>query len=683
MSAAGQQLSLQTIWAKSGVAEMGHQELLNFLGGSEQMKPLVHAIAADNSLSGASLLVEFSEWSIQFPEAFKFLRVREMADTTATSTVDLPPKKRTFSTNTYINKSSGHFYIERLFAVKLATKMKEDPGIYLIHGPRSSGKSTLLGQVLRFLLADPDSYVFAVVDVLGVSATQSENIDMWMMKMMTGVSNENSMASPLVRQAAARYLQKPGMISNGLQFLFNQDYSSRKLVLIFDEFDTVYDKPFAEGLAALLRNIKNELPHESLQSFQSVVCCGAYNASRVTGAFNSPFVEDSVFGYDHFDFTFNEVCALFRQYMSEYGVTVDCDVIERIHSLTGGHTGLVNACGYELQKQRLHHVTMDAWNELLPSVITAVTSRKVFVAIMEALRIHPRQTDVQKLLTRLCYGDGICYYRRDDLSQCLLHLGLAKVQYRGAGGDSVSIPVEGLSQTKNSVSPQETVFGVSGLASALPATEWLIIKSELMRQCALLYIMADTDLFPTALPMEADGKLSISSFLKTAFQFFVPAVIQSAYQYSYKKHGVRSNEVVPTEAVYQHQLSAVIIRALRYRLWYCLFETNADGKKLDFLLCGPNGLKVGIELTASVDVTGLEEHARRTYPSLLALDQYVVVNITSIFTEDVFAVYASDGTDKHGRPCKVPVYHVLHNADYSKVSLHIGPQDTIDVISGC
>jgi hypothetical protein len=88
-----------------------------------------------------------------------------------------------------------------------------------------------------------------------------------------------------------------------------------------------------------------------LPSFQAVVCVGAYNASRLTGCINSPFVEDRVFTHKKLDFTFVECSSLLSQYMDEHDVTIDVKVIKSIHGLTVGHTGLVNACGYAIKEK--------------------------------------------------------------------------------------------------------------------------------------------------------------------------------------------------------------------------------------------------------------------------------------------------------------------------------------------
>jgi hypothetical protein len=671
-------VSLRGRLASNGMSRLNHAGLLQFLSGQE-LAPLGEYISQDRSFTGATFMLKFFQLFKQFSKEFQYLQERELALLPSSpANTEIPKKKRTFSTNTAIDRDSGHYYVDRSFAVELSEKIQADPGIFLVHGPRSSGKSTMLDQMINYLLSENSNYVYASIDVLGLSISNAPHVDNFVLKLMKELSDDTSSASREVRVAAAAFIKDHEMTANGIQFLFKQDYQGRKLILFVDEFDAAYDKPFSDGFAGYLRDVKNH--RKTLPSFQAIVCMGAYNASRLTGGFNSPFVEDKVFTHEQLDFSLDEVRSLFVQYMDDHKVKVDDEVIESIFLLTGGHTGLVNACGYEIQRQRDSHVSLAIWDLLQGVVVNEFASRKVFAAITEAFKSHPHPHEIAALLRKLCYGDGVYCPCQDACSQCLLQLGLASIRRRDQD--------QGLSSSSNFRSASSSVFNMSGLQDSLTSAsgtsgsgpEWLVVKSELMRRCSLLYLFGDCDIFPTSLPM-LDGKLDIQKFLTTVFQCLDPSVIRSAFQYSHKKHVVAKAEYVPSEVVYQHQLSAIIIRAFRHQsLWRCVYESNSQLKKLDLLLLGPSDLKVGIELTASVDVDGLQEHAARSYSPTLKLDQYVVVNITSIYTEKVFETFTAVGVDKNNNHCVVPVYHVLHNREYTEVQLHTGPGAVITVI---
>ena len=181
-------------------------------------------------------------------------------------------------------------------------------------------------------------------------------------------------------------------------------------------------------------------------------------------------------------------------------------------------------------------------------------------------------------------------------------------------------------------------------------------------------------------------------------------VIKEAYVWTQKGHERDSKVDVPQEDVYQQQFGATVRRAFINQQWEAYSELRRDvdekfrkdqnGKvdpkeamslTLDFMLRRPEregkkGLGVGIEFTASVKLTSLQEHARRRYSQVLKLDRYVVVNFTSYQTAEEFACDKSVGFDKNGNQCDIPIYHVLHDRDYKLVKLyHNKNQPAVDI----
>jgi hypothetical protein len=639
------------------------ESVLQFLAGIELDR--LAAFVAKSNLDGLNFMMKLDTLKTEFASEFKILEGHVKARTESPANLPHLTVKKSFSTNTAIDNESGHFYIDRLFTLDLAKAIAATPGSYLVHGPRSSGKSTILGQLTKFLAMNR-KIVYASVDTLGLASAPT--IDLFIKGLIHEIARDNSRVSPVVRLAAVSFLSEPGTAVNGIQHLFETNYGGRKLVLLLDEFDSCYGQRFSEGLATCLRYVKNQLKFGGSQSYQAIVCFGAYNACRLTTSGKYPWIEDCVFANTHLDFSRREIETLFNQYCNEYDVVIDDEVIKKIHEFTGGHTGMVNACGRLLQDNRAKHVTLELWEFLEPSAVDKYTSRKVFQSIISGCHHPEYESGVKSLLARLCFGIGICRRGYDIYTEYILNLGLASLEDRGELGISDTE----LTPTDSGLPQNSSAVNLSSLATALLPSQWLVIKSEMIKRCAIHYILHEVDVFSCGIPMAA-GLLDVVEFLTTVVRHFNQDVIRSSFAYSYKQHEI-THENVPSEAVYQHQFSAVLIKALfRHNFWQCSYETNANRNELDFLIKGPNNLKVGIELTASVRASSLAEHAARPYPKTFLLDQYIVLNLTSVSTESELETFSCPGLDKLGNHVDILVYHVLHNPAFTDVVLYTGP----------
>jgi len=276
-------------------------------------------------------------------------------------------------------------------------------------------------------------------------------------------------------------------------------------------------------------------------------------------------------------------------------------------------------------------------------------SRGVFEAMMDSLKKVEDPDGTRRLLRRLCYGTGE-YMKREPRFTDLLQLGFASTAGQGAN-------------------------------------EKLVIKSEMIKRFVIQHIMTDVAIFEDILPLiPASSRLDIVSFLVAIFRHFDPAVIKSSYTWSHKQHEKDKGVEVPEEAVYQHQFSATVLRAIKETKWKLAYEVNSANKKLDFLLRLPKEgdkpeYRVGFELTASVNQASLFEHAARDYPVTKRLDQYVVVNLTSYQTEPEFSTFSHQVAGGQGAPRTVPIFHVLHDREYRSVKLyHTDAQTSVTVL---
>ena len=88
-----------------------------------------------------------------------------------------------------------------------------------------------------------------------------------------------------------------------------------------------------------------------------------------------------------------------------------------------------------------------------------------------------------------------------------------------------------------------------------------------------------------------------------------------------------------------------------------------------FLVCdASSGRRVGLELAASTNTGDLQSHAKRTYPSELQLDQYVVVHFVPDLNDNG-GPFFSVGEKKDGEACQVPVDTVVHDQEFRNVRL--------------
>ena len=86
--------------------------------------------------------------------------------------------------------------------------------------------------------------------------------------------SQDAHSSDEVRQAASRFSSDVKL--DFLSYLFRQDYGNgRKLIFLWDEFDTAYNSPEMQQLCAgALREVKNTA--SSLPAYGAVMCFGTY-----------------------------------------------------------------------------------------------------------------------------------------------------------------------------------------------------------------------------------------------------------------------------------------------------------------------------------------------------------------------------------------------------------------------
>jgi len=525
--------------------------------------------------------------------------------------------KKTFSTNTTLLSKTSHFYVQRLFKVDLSQEIKSG-GFLLLHGPRSSGKSTLMFQLITGLPST--KFVYGKLELSAANVT-IEN--MWN-QAMASLADNSSNASEEVRHAAQQYLDGQTKYQGSpLMHLFRQPYGEKKLVLFWDEFDNAYTPERKREVSEALRSVQNLVASESLPSFQAVVLFGSYNSNLVTSlGGGSNFVPTKTFTHENLDFTLEETKNLFSQYEREYGVKVARNVVADIHQITGGHTGLTNLCGHFIQ-QAAGNFDQARCNTSFPALLRDIARRQIYVNMMESIKIVEEPEATMELLRRLCYGEGEPLGSTSPFKN-LQHLGFA-------------------SEKK------------------INKDFHFIIKSDLIRRFSLVHVVHDQPAFSDIPLIEDKDSVDLPALLIASIRHFQPKVIKGAFATA-KKKIYNSHHSGPRESVYQFQFYAVLLTALSAP-WSFEFEASLPGKpksKIDFHLVHEDGLAVGIEFIASEGQGEIAKHANRDYQHALKLDQYVVVSFTpEAPKEGGFSPYFSPGVDKDNNECQIPVYHIL------------------------
>ena len=311
-----------------------------------------------------------------------------------------------------------HFHVDRISRNKLLNDVIDDTGFYLVQGPRRSGKSTMLCQLIGDL--DISRFVYARVDDV---ICEKGGI---LRGVMATLSLRGSPASPEVREAALLYLSGASSPLSALQFLFSQDYAAgRKLVLFWDDFDAACTPERRQEVAAALRHLHHlvKTPVNTLPAFGGIVCLGAYNANLVSAALEAPvFTPEKTYAHQTLDFVLRETREIFQDFQNATRCTVSDEVIASIHELTGGHVGLVNVCGYFIQDRR-GNFDLERWQASIPDVVRFISQQRVYQVLMGSLR---DDKELLAFLRDLCHSNSVPLDTSRPHSAAQ-HLGLTKV----------------------------------------------------------------------------------------------------------------------------------------------------------------------------------------------------------------------------------------------------------------
>lgn len=212
---------------------------------------------------------------------------------------------------------------------------------------------------------------------------------------------------------------------------------------------------------------------------------------------------------------------------------------------------------------------------------------------------------------------------------------------------------------------------------------YLSIKSELIKSFVRRFILHERPAFKEV-PMK-DDLVDIPSLVSAVVRTFGVIRVKEDGEVRWKEiKGLgqkKKKSRAPAEVVYADQFAESIRQSLLdLPRWSFQTETEVEERdeRMDLILIckgpdGKDGLRVGIEFTASLTNDNNKEHAARDYPKIFDLDQYVVVHFTPHEQYKTPRICWHLGVDKAGNAAQIQILHVIHNSDFTKVDLMYQP----------
>lgn len=245
-----------------------------------------------------------------------------------------------------------HYYAPRTALIQqaYAQLLGENPadgGHYItVWGPRQTGKTWVMQQVLYGLQTDPQYAAFAVAKINVQHLYQEKDV---------------VVIAQAIAQELTRMLGLPAFViqrSEDFQQLFAKTVLPKPLILLLDEFDALGEAAI-QTLAAIFRNIyinrRDQFAKPSSEKdylLHSVALIGVRAVLGIENVTGSPFNVQRSLPIPNL--TEAEVAGLFHWYTQESGQTVEQAVIDRIFMETQGQPGLTCWLG-ELLTETYNH----------------------------------------------------------------------------------------------------------------------------------------------------------------------------------------------------------------------------------------------------------------------------------------------------------------------------------------
>jgi len=226
----------------------------------------------------------------------------------------------------------------------------ENEQYFLIHAPRQSGKTTLLHSITKQI--NSEGRYIAVTFSMENAGTRQMPLKEAMFLTIKSLSAlaESFLPADELPPSVASYKKDAGLLFDYLKDWSQQQ--TKPIVLFIDEIDSIFD----DKMVATLRQLRNGFQLRPSAFPASVALVGLRDireyknkVKEIDGEMGSgsPFnIKAESFFLQNF--TKQQIAQLFQQYTDDTGQRFSNEVVDLIHSYTGGQPWLVNAIANEI-----------------------------------------------------------------------------------------------------------------------------------------------------------------------------------------------------------------------------------------------------------------------------------------------------------------------------------------------
>ncbi len=297
--------------------------------------------------------------------------------------------------------------------------------ILVIHGQRRVGKTSVLKHLPSRL---PDQYIPIFIDLQGRVSTTLDRFLWWLAREITKTLADQDIDLP--RPDRETFTQDADYFETQFLPLLEEKLGDKRLLLTFDEFDTLSSTAAQEGLALpFLAILKRMMELEKLNFIFSIGSSGR-KLENMQATYTAFFKQAL---YKKISFLDREDANDLITRPVEGVIAYDEAAVETIYKITSGHPYFIQLVCHELfstcQKTDIWHVSKETVEEVLDSVVERGTVNLKFVWdeasnlekwILASLALFEGETDLPALEDHL--RKERVRFTRQDLETALVNL---------------------------------------------------------------------------------------------------------------------------------------------------------------------------------------------------------------------------------------------------------------------
>ncbi|MCK5634013.1 MAG: tetratricopeptide repeat protein [Anaerolineales bacterium] len=247
--------------------------------------------------------------------------------------------------------------------------------ILVIHGQRRVGKTSVLKHLPNHL---PDQYITTFIDLQGRVSTTLDRFLWWLAREITKSLGEHNIELPRPEREA--FTQDPETFETQFLPLLEEKLGDKRLLLTFDEFDTLSSTAAQEGLALpFLAILKRMMELEKLNFIFSIGSAGR-KLENMQATYTAFFKQAL---YKKISFLNKRDAHDLITQPVEGVIAYEEQAVETIYKITSGHPYFIQLVCHELfstcQKTDTWHVSRATVEEVLDAVVERGTVNLKFV----------------------------------------------------------------------------------------------------------------------------------------------------------------------------------------------------------------------------------------------------------------------------------------------------------------